>query len=60
MVQPIVARRDDGLVIGGHQRLVAAHRLGMATVPVVWVDLPVTRSRLLALALNKISGEWDE
>ena len=35
-VQPIVARRSDGLVIGGHQRLVAAQRLGWEAVPVIW------------------------
>ena len=29
-VQPVLARRQDGTVIGGHQRLVAARRLGFA------------------------------
>jgi ParB/RepB/Spo0J family partition protein len=38
-VQPIVATRD-GLVVAGHQRLVAARRLGLASVPVIYVDLP--------------------
>ncbi len=28
-VQPVVARRDDGSVIGGYQRLVAARRRGL-------------------------------
>jgi ParB-like chromosome segregation protein Spo0J len=32
-VQPVVARREDGVVIGGHQRLVAARRLGLTSVP---------------------------
>jgi ParB-like chromosome segregation protein Spo0J len=32
-VQPVLARRDDRTVIGGHQRLVAARRLGWTTVP---------------------------
>ena len=58
-VQPIVATRD-GLVVAGHQRLVAARRLGLASVPVIYVDLPVAEARTLALALNKISGTWDE
>ena len=59
-VQPVLARRADGVVIGGHQRLVAARRLGLATVPVIWFDGTVEQARLLGLALNKISGTWDE
>jgi DNA methylase len=47
-------------VIGGHQRLVAARRLGLTTVPVTWLDISVEQSRLLGLALNKISGSWDD
>jgi len=39
LVDPIVARAEDKTVIGGHQRLVAARRLGMKTVPVVLTDL---------------------
>ena len=59
-VQPIVARREDLTVIGGHQRLIAARRLGLKTVPVVFIDLSPEQARLLNLALNRISGEWDE
>jgi len=59
-VQPVLARREDRVVIGGHQRLVAARKLGLKTVPVIYVDLSVEQSRLLNVALNKISGEWDE
>jgi ParB/RepB/Spo0J family partition protein len=36
-VQPILARREDNTVIGGHQRLLAARRLGLATVPVTFL-----------------------
>lgn len=59
-VQPVIARHDDHVVIGGHQRLVAARRLGLKTVPTIFVDLSPEQSHLLNLALNKISGEWDE
>jgi len=58
-VEPILARRD-GTVIGGHQRLAAARRLGLKFVPVVWLDVSAEQGRLLGLALNRISGEWDE
>jgi ParB/RepB/Spo0J family partition protein len=39
LVDPIIARREDKTVIGGHQRLLAARRLGIKRVPVVFVDL---------------------
>ena len=59
-VQPVLARREDSTVIGGHQRLVAARRLGLTTVPVTYLDLSIEQARLLNLALNKISGTWDD
>jgi DNA modification methylase len=59
-VQPVLARREDRTVIGGHQRLVAARRLGLTTVPVTWLDVSAEQARLLGLALDKISGSWDE
>jgi DNA modification methylase len=59
-VQPVLARREDSTVIGGHQRLVAARRLGLTTVPVTYLDISIEQARLLNLALNKISGSWDD
>src|SRR5712691_9563757 len=59
-VQPVLAGREDRSVIGGHQRLVAARRLGYETVPVTWLDINAVHARLLGLALNRISGTWDE
>jgi DNA modification methylase len=59
MVEPLVVRRSDQLVIGGHQRLEAAKALGMATVPVVYVELSDAEAKALNLALNRIQGEWD-
>ncbi len=56
----IVARLADSTVIGGHQCLRAAMRLGMKTVPVIFVDLGPEQSRLLNVALNKIGGTFDE
>jgi DNA modification methylase len=58
-VQPVLVRKSDNVVIGGHQRLTAARRLGLKTVPVIFVDLAPEQARLLNLALNKISGQWD-
>ncbi|MCH8898036.1 MAG: ParB N-terminal domain-containing protein [Chloroflexi bacterium] len=60
LVDPIIARQEDKTVIGGHQRLLAARRLGLKQVPVVLVDLSQEQARLLNLALNRISGTWDQ
>ncbi len=59
-VQPVVARREDRTVIGGHQRLVAARRLGLMTVPAIFLDLTQEQARFLGITLNKISGTFDE
>ena len=59
-VDPVLVRREIRRVIGGHQRLLAARRLGLATVPVIFVDLDEDQARLLNLALNRIGGAWDE
>src|SRR6266540_3221941 len=59
-LQPIIARHEDHIVVGGHQRLVAARRLGYKTVPTIFVDLSAEQAHLLNLALNRISGDWDE
>jgi DNA modification methylase len=59
-VEPVIANKRTGLIIGGHQRVKAAEAEGIAMLPVVWVDLDEIGERQLNLALNKISGEWDE
>ena len=45
IVQPILARLEDKTVIGGHQRLTAARRLGYTKVPVAFLDLSVEDAR---------------
>jgi DNA modification methylase len=59
MVEPLVVRRADHMVIGGHQRLEAAKALGMIKVPVVFVDVDEHQAKALNIALNKIHGHWD-
>lgn len=59
-LQPVLARREDKTVIGGHQRLTAARRLGYKTVPVTFLDISLEQARLLNIGLNKISGDWDQ
>ncbi len=47
LVDPIIARREDRTVIGCHQRLLAARRLGLETVPVIYVDLSPEQAKLI-------------
>jgi len=58
-VEPLVVRKQDHRVIGGHQRLEAAKVLGLEKVPVVFVDITEAQAKALNLALNRIQGEWD-
>ena len=60
LVDPVIVRREDRTIVGGHQRLVAAQRLGLGQVPVVFVDVTEDEAGLLNLALNRIRGRWDE
>lgn len=71
-VQPIVVRSEDKLVVGGHQRLeamqiklrrdeVPEEEIAKQTVPVVFLTgVSDERAKLLNVALNKISGDWDD
>lgn len=59
LVDPIIARREDRTVIGGHQRLAVAKKLGLARVPVVFLDLTQAQAKTLCIGLNKIQGEWN-
>jgi len=62
MPDPIIAnRRDDGrlVIVGGHQRARVAQKVGLASVPVVIVNLAEREEKALNLALNRIRGEFD-
>lgn len=57
-VDPIIVN-SDMTVIGGHQRLKVLKDLGYTEIECNVVDLDKTREKALNIALNKISGEWD-
>lgn len=59
MVDPVIVNKDM-TVIGGHQRIKAAERLGFTEVPCNVLNLNKTQEKILNLALNKIGGEWDD
>ncbi len=58
-VDPVVVNKDNS-IIGGHQRVEAAKALGIEKVPVVYIDVSEEQGKILNLALNRISGEWDK
>ena len=58
-VEPIIWNKRTGNVVGGHQRLKVMKDLGHKEVDCVIVDLDDKKEKALNIALNKISGEWD-
>ncbi len=56
---PLVVNADM-TIIGGHQRLTVAMDLGYTEVPCAIVDVDKVREKALNIALNKITGVWDE
>ena len=59
-VEPVIWNQTTGHVVGGHQRLKILEDLGETSVDCVVVELDETREKALNVALNKISGEWDQ
>ena len=57
-VTPIIINSNFN-VIAGHQRLKVLKELGYVEVECVVVDLDKNREKALNIALNKISGDWD-
>lgn len=59
LVEPLVWNKRSGNLVGGHQRFRVLLDRGDAEVDVSVVDLPLEDEKALNLALNKITGEWD-
>ncbi len=59
-VEPIVWNRSTGNVIGGHQRLRVLLDLGVEESEISVVELSEVDEKRLNIALNKITGEWDD
>ena len=57
-VAPVIVN-SNMTVIGGHQRLKVLKELGYTEVECVVVDLDQKKEKALNIALNKISGDWD-
>jgi len=59
-VEPIIWNKNTSHIIGGHQRLKILLDLGYTEVECVVVDMSEDKEKALNIALNKISGAWDQ
>jgi DNA modification methylase len=61
VVEPLIVRKQNNVVIGGNGRLEVLKELGHKTVPVHYVDFDDQKSKALGLALNRTSelAAWD-
>lgn len=59
-VEPLVWNERTGNLVGGHQRLKILLAQGREDFEVSVVNLDEIAERQLNLALNKITGSWDE
>ena len=57
-VAPIIINADK-TVISGHQRIKFLKDLGYEEIDCIVVNFDKNKEKLLNIALNKISGEWD-
>lgn len=58
-IEPIIINEDD-TIISGHQRRTVLMDLGWEEVDVIVVSVNKQDEKALNVALNKITGEWDE
>lgn len=59
-VDPPIFNKKTGNLVGGHQRVAVAQYIGAYDeIEVSIVDLSFEKERALNIALNKISGQWD-
>jgi len=64
MREPLIVNRAKGrerIIVGGNLRAEVCKDMGIAEVPVVWVDIPdIEQEKDLCARLNKAVGEWDK
>ncbi|MGG3839667.1 ParB N-terminal domain-containing protein [Paenibacillus thiaminolyticus] len=60
-VEPIVWNERTGNMVGGHQRFkILVNEQGRTEVEVSVVNLGEAEEKALNIALNKVSGDWDD
>ncbi|AWX55384.1 transcriptional regulator [Brevibacillus brevis] len=58
-VEPLVWNKQTGNLVGGHQRFKILVEQGTTEIEVSVVSLDEIQEKVLNVALNKISGDWD-
>lgn len=51
----ILVQRSTNYILAGNHRWLAAQQVGMATVPVIWLDVSDTKAKKIMLADNRTS-----
>jgi DNA modification methylase len=62
IVDPIIVNSNKdrkNIIIGGHQRVKVALKMGIDTVPCHYINLTRDKERELNVRLNKNTGDWD-
>ena len=62
LVDPVIVNQHkdrSNIIVGGHQRVKVAKKMGIEDVPCVFVNLPYEKERELNVRLNKNTGGWD-
>lgn len=60
LVEPLIWNEVTGRLVGGHQRLTVLKDMSISQVEVSVVHLDESHEKTLNVAMNKISGAWDE
>ncbi len=58
---PILALKENRMVIAGHARLKAARQMNLSEVPVIFLDMPYEKAIAYVVADNRLAeiAEWD-
>lgn len=62
IVDPIIVninKERRNIIVGGHQRVKVAKKMGIEEVPCILVNLSYEKERELNVRLNKNTGAWD-
>jgi len=59
---PILALKENNMIIAGHARLKAAQQMNLAQVPVIFLDMPYEKAIAYVVADNRLAelAKWDE
>ena len=59
-IAPIIVNKHNNHIVGGNQRYHALKEMGYDEIDVIFIEeTDLNREKTLNIALNKISGDWD-